>query len=383
MKVSLDSAKKIVAIFCAAAVMASSFVPVAIIAMVADEFPEVPVSLVQMLVSLPSLIAIVSNFVIAKLATRFYKRYTILVCSAVCMLAGIVPFFFHGNFYILLAVAICIGFGMGGIQNGIIALIADTFEGSLMATVMGMLSLAIGLGSLVFRSISAALAAGGWYRAYLAYLVLVPLFIIQVLWLPKGKLEQRVERGERTTIPNLVIWIAFFGFAVYLCYQMFDANVSLVVSERSLGGTAEIGVASSINAVATMVTGLFIVPVTRLFKGQTMTVTFVIMGVGCACMMLSQSIVLVCLAAACMAISNALFTVRMNQTVTAVSAGVGTSFNIAFASGVSNLGQALSPVIMSAVATPFSGSIAAKFAIALALMVVCVVAGIFRFGKEA
>lgn len=298
------------------------------------------------------------------------------------MVAGIAPFFFHSSFYVLLVVAVCVGLGMGGIQNGVIALIADSFEGGLKATVMGMLSLAIGLGALVFRSVSAALATSGWNYAYLAYLILVPLFLLQLLFLPKGKLEAKAEKNERAAIPNLVIWIAFFGFAVYLCYQMFDANVSLVVAERSLGGTAEIGTASSINAVATMLTGLFIVPFVKLFKNQSMTMTFVIMGAGCACMMLAQSIIPVCVAAAFMAISNALFTVRMNQTVTDVSAAVGMSFNIAFVSCVSNLGQALSPLVMSAVSSPFSGSIAAKFAIAVALMAVCAVAGFWRFRKE-
>ena len=251
MQMNFGTVKKIVGVFCAAAVMSSVFVPVSVLAMVSEEFPEVPISLVQMLVALPSLIAIISNFIIAKLATRFYKRYTILACSAVCMVAGMVPFFFHGNFYVLLAVSVCVGLGMGGIQNGVIALIADSFEGGMKATVMGMLSLAIGLGALVFRSVSAALATSGWNYAYLSYLILVPLFLLEVLCLPKGKLEAKAEKSERAAIPNLVVWIAVFGFAVYLCYQMFDANVSLLVSERSLGGTTEIGVASSINAVAT------------------------------------------------------------------------------------------------------------------------------------
>ena len=98
-----------------------------------------------------------------------------------------------------------------------------------------------------------------------------------------------------------------------------------------------------------MLTGLFIVPFAKLFKNQSMTVTFVIMGAGCACMMLAQNVVPVCIAAVCMAMSNALFTVRMNQTVTDVSAAMGMSFNIAFVSCVCNLGQALSPLIMSGV----------------------------------
>lgn len=383
MQMNFGTVKKIVGVFCAAAVMSSVFVPVSVLAMVSEEFPEVPISLVQMLVALPSLIAIISNFIIAKLATRFYKRYTILACSAVCMVAGMVPFFFHGNFYVLHAVSVCVGLGMGGIQNGVIALIADSFEGGMKATVMGMLSLAIGLGALVFRSVSAALATSGWNYAYLSYLILVPLFLLEVLCLPKGKLEAKAEKSERAAIPNLVVWIAVFGFAVYLCYQMFDANVSLLVSERSLGGTTEIGVASSINAVATMLTGLFIVPFAKLFKNQSMTVTFVIMGAGCACMMLAQNVVPVCIAAVCMAMSNALFTVRMNQTVTDVSAAMGMSFNIAFVSCVCNLGQALSPLIMSGVSGTFGGSIYAKFAIAVALMAVCAVAGFMRFRKEA
>ena len=372
--------KSIIGVLCAAAVMSSVFVPVSVIADIAVQFPDVDISLVQMLVALPSLAAIASNFLIAKLSTRFYKRSMILVCTAAILVAGVIPLFFHQNFFVLLAVALVIGIGMGGIQNAVIALIANAFEGAVMATVMGMLSLAIGLGALLFRSVSAVLASNGWTDAYLAYLILVPLLLIQLVCLPKGTLEQKAPKGERAKVPGMVITIAAFGFCVYLCYQMFDANVSLIIAERGIGATGDTGIASSVNAVATMLPGLFIVPFVKLFKNQSMTVAFLILGAGLACLLFGQSLLPICIAAACMAIANALFTVNMNNTVSSISA-VGMGFNIALASGVSNLGQALSPLIMGVAAAPFGDAIDAKLAIGLVIMGICTVVGFLVLRK--
>ena len=145
---------------------------------------------VQLIVAIPSLLAIVANFITAKLATRFTPRVRTIAACFFYVAAGLVGYFLHDNFAMLMVASCLAGFGMGGVQNSIASLITNSFDGDARGAAFGLCSVFVGLGGFVYVSMAAALGAQAWYNAYLGYFAVLVLIALQLIFLPKGELEE-------------------------------------------------------------------------------------------------------------------------------------------------------------------------------------------------
>lgn len=379
---SKDQIKKAIGIFSATAVLMAMIIPVSVLASIAQAFPDVPGSTIRLLTSLPSLLGILSNFVISKQAHRIYKRQSMIACTILYIVAGVAPYFFHSSIWFLLVSAALTGFALGGIQNGLLAQICDYFEGNARAQMMGLLSLFVGIGGTVYTVVAANLGAMYWHRAYLAYLLITPLLILQLIFLPSGVLEEKPTKTNRIKVSREVIWICVFGFAMYTFNQLFNANISMLVTARSLGGTTESGMASMINTIGGMCSGLLIIPLIKVFKKYSMAATFVLAAAGCALMALGTSLPMLCVGGLLMAVSYGLFTPLENQYTSESSEAMGLAFNMALVSGVSSFGQVLSPYTTTSITVPFGGSITAKFIVGVFAMIVFAVLTAVYYGRK-
>ena len=64
--------KILVGIYAAIMTMMGVNIPISVLSAVKDEFPKVPEIVVQMIVSVPGFLAIMSNLLFSKLAYKFY-----------------------------------------------------------------------------------------------------------------------------------------------------------------------------------------------------------------------------------------------------------------------------------------------------------------------
>ena len=101
---------------------------------------------------------------------------------------------------------------MGGVQNGTGALVTDEFEGDLRGTVFGLFSVFVGIGGILFTMVAANLGAQQWYNASLAYLVMVPMLILELICIPKGNKEAKPTKGNHIKVPKEVLAIGAIGF---------------------------------------------------------------------------------------------------------------------------------------------------------------------------
>ena len=138
--------KSLIGIYAASMNIMGILIPVSILAAVAQAFPDVPMAMVQMIVSIPSILAIASNFIFAGLSHKLYRKTSIIISTCIFIVGGILLYFFHDNFAWLIVAACCSGFAMGGVQNGTGALVTDEFEGDLRGTAFGLFSVFVGIG---------------------------------------------------------------------------------------------------------------------------------------------------------------------------------------------------------------------------------------------
>lgn len=370
-----------IGIYAATATIMSILIPVPVLASIAQAFPEVPMTTVQLIAAIPSLLAIVANFVTAKLATRFTPRVRTIAACFFYVAAGLVGYFLHDNFAMLIVASCLAGFGMGGVQNSIASLITNSFDGDARGAAFGLCSVFVGLGGFVYVSMAAALGAEAWYNAYLGYFVVLVLIVLQLIFLPKGVLEEPTAKGEHVKIPREVIFLCIFGFAYFGATQLFNNNISMFIAETGLGGTMEAGNASQVYTLAGMVGGFLVSPIKRLFKNQTLAANALISLIGCACIVLTGSLVGVCIGAAFMAFGFAVYNPIESQLVSEASPAKGLAFNLALMAATQSIGQATSPYWIGAAATPMGGGTTAMFYVGVIIFAVLMVVQFLYFNS--
>lgn len=374
--------KYLVGIYAASMNIMGILVPTSILGAVAQSFPNVSVSVVQMIVAIPSLLAIAANFLFASLSSKLYRKTSILIGSALFICGGLIPYFFHVSIVPLLVSACICGFAMGAVQNGTGAIVTDVFEGDVRGTVFGLFSVFVGLGAVPLQLAAGTLAAGGeWWRAYLAFLILVPEFILEIICLPKGNKEEAPSKTHRVKVPREVIIIGAIGFCYFALTQLFNSNVAMLVSGRGLGTTAETSQATSLYSLAGMIGGLLVFPWKKLFKNQTLSVNTVISTVGCLALAIAASMLHVFAGAILMSLAYAIYNPIECQFASEASEPMGMAFNLAIITATQSLGQALSPAIFGAITSPFGGTAASQYAVGAALFGILAIVTFVYFAK--
>ncbi|WP_417572208.1 hypothetical protein [Paratractidigestivibacter faecalis] len=85
--------KSLIGIYAASMNIMGILIPVSILAAVAQAFPDVPMAMVQMIVSIPSILAIASNFIFAGLSHKLYRKTSIIISTCIFIVGGILPYF--------------------------------------------------------------------------------------------------------------------------------------------------------------------------------------------------------------------------------------------------------------------------------------------------
>ena len=138
------------AVLCTAIPDIGASTATAAVAPIAAAMPEVPVSLVQMIVSIPSICLIFFPPIYSWLVTVVRKR-VLLVCSFVLMMTGAVWPMFTRGIYELLASRVVLGLGNSIIMPITIDYIMDMYSGRERQSVLGCAAAVTSIGGIVFQ----------------------------------------------------------------------------------------------------------------------------------------------------------------------------------------------------------------------------------------
>lgn len=356
-----EKMKILMGIYSASLVLMGLIVPVSVLANIAQSFPDVPITTIQLMVTLPSLLAIPSGLVVSKLAYKFYKKHVAIFFTVLYMISGILPVFFHDNMYQLLFSAAMVGVSMGGLQNPMTTIIPDYFDGESRGIVLGLLSTFICFGGMIYTQVASRLGASDWTKAFYAYGIMIIFLVGEIVFMPKGKLEEKPTKGNHAKVPGEVIWLCVMGFVFYTCYQVFNSNEALLIVERQLGGTIEAGYASAACTGAGILAGVIVGPWLKMFKKHSITATFATTCIGLVLCVVSQNIILLCVGGFITALGYQTFTPIAGMKASEASELMGMAFNMALVNALCSCGQALSPFTTSALTTPWGHSLTSLF----------------------
>lgn len=354
-----------------------------VIANIAADFPDVNVALVQMIITIPALVGIPVSLVAGKLAQYFYKSTLILWALGAKLIGGIIPLIFNSNFYMLLVSSVIIGIGVGIMPTITAALICDCFDGEERNQMMGLQSAVISGGAMLFTLIGGWMSRFGWGTTYVAFLLLIPCFIIAAVCLPKGTIDKKSATTEHGKLPGMLWFMVVVSF-IFLVFQItFNTNVSLYVSETGMGDAGKASVATSVYSFAGMITGCVLQFIMRKLKKYTISACFIVVAIGFVVTYISGSIAMVILGGLLIGVGFAAYTPAANCLVSDHMAIHQRSLGLAVLSCGISVGEALSPIIVNNVSALFAPTVQVKFIVtAIVLAVTAVVTvGYFKIKK--
>jgi MFS family permease len=274
-----------IGIFSMALLMMAALAIVPSLANIAQVFPEQGVSMVQMLLAIPSLTSLFASLAIGKLSVNFDKK--VLALSGIVLIAcgGLVPYFYHENFYFLLACTGVLGLGVGCLTTLVPSLIADNYDGYERGATFGQMAAFVSIGAVLITMIGGKFAEMGWEHNYIAYVITIPLFIVVAIFLPKSKVEKSSESVKEEGSKNIklnknIFILGGFGFMFLLGFNTFPNNIALHIEKAAMGDVSTASMASGLLLFSGLVSGLLFGRISKITGFNTIAAAFLFLACG-------------------------------------------------------------------------------------------------------
>ena len=188
-----------------------------------------------------------------------------LMCAggmALTAAGGLIGIFLTFRLWMVFLCSAVLGIGTGLFVPAVSSMMIDYLSDEEREKVAGAQTAFVNLGGMLLSLLSGLAAAVCWNYAYAVYLLAVPMIFFALRSIPaEGRRPADQESGgaslRRSGRIPAVVWISAlqtFLFAIF--YFAFSTNISLLLEERSLGGTAAAGLAAGIFMVGGFAFGL-------------------------------------------------------------------------------------------------------------------------------
>lgn len=331
------------------------------LAKIAQAFPDVSISSVQMLTALPSLIAIVVILLSGYLSSWITKKRIVAISMGFMLLGGLLPIVLHQRFYHLIIASVLFGLGYGGISPLTTALINEHYGPEEQPTMLGFQSAVIGIGGVLFSSLGGKLASINWWYAYYSYLLFIPVLIL-VLLLPKGTVSVQAQGGGFLRVWNKsLLFYVCQGLLFGTFFFVFQQNIALLIEGRNLGGSEVAGTVLSTQSAFGIISGVLGGRILGKLKDMSLPAIFTVSGIALLIIFFAGGMIPIYLAAACLGF---VFSLRMPAGYLKATSSVPpecATLAITIYCSSSQVGQFLSPVCINGVSDAFRLTLDQKF----------------------
>lgn len=346
---------------------------------IAAAFPSSGISQIQMILSVANLTGIVAAFVVGRIALSISKRTIALAGSAMTCVFGLIPYFFHSQLIVLIICSGLIGVSVGFITNVIPGLIADYFPVEERQGAMGKQVSFVSVGTMFLMFISGNLGAALWYRSYLTYVFAGVVFFIAWVCLPKTSVEESNPKQEKHSVSEIinkkVLIVALMGFCFMVVNNAFNNNISLLITERNLGGSDIAGLVTMLAQLGGLITGLCVGQISKLIKSHMVAFAFVIEGGALLILAIAGNLPLAIIGSFLSGAGQAMFFSQAPFLITILVHPILIPMGMAVLSTANSVGGFLSPTIINFLNQALVGSTAAG-----AMLVGCVISIIVAAG---
>ena len=268
------------------------------------QFPDQPRANVELLSTVPSFSMIIMIIASGFIARRIGDKATVTVGLVIAAIFGIIPFFFTGNFWVIMGSRIGLGVGFGLINSLAVSMIAKFFSGDEKATLMGFRSAFESLGQSLMTLAAGFLVLLSWNSSFLVYLMAVPILILFVAFVPKepgtasgAAMDSTDSDAVKQSVNGPILLITVFLIAAVTMYVGLTTRLSSVIADSGFGTIQQASTLLSVMAIGGMLMGFTFGFINKVLKAQTLTVGLVALAAGSLAIYFAPNFVVLCIGA--------------------------------------------------------------------------------------
>jgi MFS family permease len=309
-------------------------------------FANAPELLIQLIVSIPALLIIITNLFFLKISQHLRTRAIATTGLLLYIIAGAGCFFIN-DIYLLLLMRAVLGVSVGLIMPLSTGLLAYYFPPEEQARLMGLSAAMNQMGGVVATLLAGLLATIEWNYAFLVYLLgLIALLMVHA-WLPDEQLGSANKRGvpfeprqllkfHPSVLGMLLLMMIFF---------IFPTNFAIITAQQTTLGSEIITIIMVALDVVAFFVGIFFGQLMRRFRTaiKYFAPAFFLIGYGA---FLADNTGMIMIGAACIGIATGIGVPYLN-TIASIKGGRNSATTVMpLLSAALYLGQFISPIVV-------------------------------------
>lgn len=352
------------------------------IASIAHSFPDVPLSTVELISTIPSFALIISILCSTFISKKVGMKNTILLGTVLCAFSGVIPFFVSEIYTILISRAV-FGFGIGLFNSLLVTYITKLYTGEERTQMIGFHQATGSLGGILITFISGQLLKVSWNASFLSYAVgFVSIFLFGIFVRPVTFTEEKKTDEGTSSMVQITPWIVLLFFT-YICYMTYGVKISTLIKEAGYGSASTGSYVIMTLCIGSVLAGTYFSKTLKIFKEKLLPLSYAIVAVSMFLLAISTSSTLTLIAGFLSGVGNASIIPFILNRINSSDIR-----NKPFCSSLvyiaTNLGSALAPygaIVISSL-SPFSGISGLFLSLSLLFVFFGIITGIYAFTRK-
>lgn len=265
----------------------------------ASAFDTIPLAMIEMLTTVPSLFLMILVLISSFIAKKIGYKQTASLGLLIVAVSGILPVFVS-NFYLILISRAMLGFGIGLFNSLTVALVNSFYQGKDRAKMYGLQSAFEGAGGIFITFIAGQLLKIGWQAPFLAYAIAIPVCIVFIKFIPKVATANDIsvdknvivkENGFKKDNIMLISFIALLFVAASL-YMTMGIKVSTLITTAGYGNASDASLVIILLSLGAITAGTLFSKIIKIFKQLTPIIGLLILALAMFLIGISNSMII-------------------------------------------------------------------------------------------
>lgn len=259
------------------------------------QFSDLPITTLLLVSTLPSLLVIPATIIAGAVAGSKVKYKTLAILGMTLFVLGGVAPYFATDFTVILIERAVFGIGLGIMSPLANSLVMGLYEGDKVATMTGMVTLAMNIGGMVLQFMGGYFAAIGWNYSFLPHALGIISLLMVIFFLPepaKAPVAAGAALVPKEKLP-LKVWITVLVYGIFTLtiYPML-VNMSTLIVNRELGTTATAGIVLAFLTIGGMLAGSVFGKVFKISSRFVLGLGFGIAAIGMAIVVFATNVII-------------------------------------------------------------------------------------------
>lgn len=263
----------------------------------AESFPDVPLSSVEMLTTIPAFMVLIFVLLSSVFAKIIGTKQTVILGLVISLISGLVPVF-SSNFTVILVSRAGLGIGFGLFNSLAVSMIGNFFDGDERAKLIGFQSAFQSLGTAILAFVAGQLLKINWHPSFYIYLIILPIIVLFALFVPS--IPKNSEQEENNSVESSksklnpqVFAYALFLMVVIIVFSASQVKLAQLVTDNGIGTGTDASNILSVMSIAGMIAGFIFGAIYKRLKQFTFPVSLFTMGIAYILFAISPNMIVI------------------------------------------------------------------------------------------